>query len=243
MRRAASCFYFLSALVLSGLLSGCGTPPPPPPVGATVPALHQVNGWPLLLAPIDDTEYNRKYKFAGPMVGVRYITIHNTAGYISAWDERNRVNDSRADRKAVSFHFAVDEKWAVQLLPLDQCGWHAGDLHGDGNMHSIAIEICRSNCTGKDEPLYRRSEANAVLLAAWLLDSYRLPDNALKKHQDWSGKNCPHRILDEKRWDEFCKRVFAARQAHRHPVVIEAPAAAPATPAAAAPVTTGNPRK
>lgn len=24
--------------------------------------------------------------------------------------------------------------------------------------------------------------------------------DTIKKHQDWSGKYCPHRILDDKRW-------------------------------------------
>jgi N-acetylmuramoyl-L-alanine amidase CwlA len=29
----------------------------------------------------------------------------------------------------------------------------------------------------------------------------------LKKHQDWSGKYCPHRILAEGRWQQFKKAV------------------------------------
>ena len=51
---------------------------------------------------------------------------------------------------------------------------------------------------------------NGVKLAAWLLDKYHLPLSALRKHQDWSGKNCPHRILDEHRWESFKARVGEA---------------------------------
>ncbi|MFJ6268076.1 hypothetical protein [Lysinibacillus xylanilyticus] len=29
----------------------------------------------------------------------------------------------------------------------------------------------------------------------------------MKKHQDWNGKYCPHRILNEKRWNSFLKRI------------------------------------
>ena len=86
-------------------------------------------------------------------------------------------------------------------------GWHAGDGQGKGNRASIGIEICRSRCTGKDEQLYRRAEANGVKLAACLLRKFNLPLSALRKHQDWSGKNCPHRILDEKRWESFRRQV------------------------------------
>ena len=90
-------------------------------------------------------------------------------------------------------------------------GWHAGDgAKGPGNRNSIGIEICRSRCTGERDWEYRRAEENGVLLAAWLLRKYNLPLSALRKHQDWSGKNCPHRILEEKRWESFKARVGAA---------------------------------
>ena len=36
--------------------------------------------------------------------------------------------------------------------------------------------------------------------------------SALKKHQDFSGKYCPHRILDEKSWESFVDRVRWCRE-------------------------------
>ncbi len=168
-----------------------------------------IQALPLCAGIIEPNAYNLKYKLPGPLEEVRFITIHNTVEPFSAWQERERVNNRR-DQVAVSFHFAVDEIEAVQLLPLDCHAWHAADGKGDGNMHSIAIEICRSVCIGSDEGLYRRAEDNAVILAAWLLKKYNLPIDALRKHQDWSGKYCPHRILDEKRWEEFKLKVAAA---------------------------------
>ena len=156
---------------------------------------------------LDDNPYNRRYKRPGPMPEMKYITIHNTAEPFSARQERDRVNNRR-DNMSVSFHFAVDENEAVQILELDEHGWHAGDgENGEGNNKSIGIEICRSQCYGESDHLYRESEENAVRLAATLLNYYALTPDDLRMHQDWSGKYCPHRILDEKSWESFKERV------------------------------------
>lgn len=160
---------------------------------------------------LDRNSYNNKYKYGNPMPRVEYITIHNTANVGPAVNERTYLNNRR-DNVYISFHFAVDEREAIQILPYDVNGWHAGDGQGKGNRASIGVEICRSRCTGKDEQLYRRAEENGVKLAAYLLKRFNLPLSALRKHQDWSGKNCPHRILDEKRWESFRQRVGEAMQ-------------------------------
>ena len=151
--------------------------------------------------PLPDTPEER-VKFPPPFRdGVGFVTIHNTAEPFSARDERQRVANRRDAR--TSFHFAVDEREIVQLLPLDRHGWHAGDGEGDGNLRSIGVEICRSVFRGKNEWLYRRAERNAALLASSLLRRFDLPVTALRMHRDWSGKYCPHRILEENSWADF----------------------------------------
>ena len=139
---------------------------------------------------------------------MKYITIHNTAEPFSARQERDRV-DFRRDGMSVSFHFAVDEHEAVQILPLAIHGWHAGDGRGPGNTESIGVEICRSQCRGPADWQYRRSEANAEILASALLRHFRLTAADLRMHQDWTGKYCPHRILEENRFESFRSRVSA----------------------------------
>lgn len=152
---------------------------------------------------IDSTRYNNEYK-KGEALHVKYITIHNTAEPFNALEERERMS-RRCDGKKVSFHFAVDEAGAIQLLPLTCQAFHAGDGKGSGNCESIGIEICRSACqTGK---LYSESEDNAARLTALLLQRYKLPISAVKMHKDWSGKHCPHRLLDEDRWESFLERI------------------------------------
>ena len=155
--------------------------------------------------PLPDTPEQR-IKFPAPFRGgVGFITVHNTAEPFSAADERARVANRRGVR--TSFHFAVDEREIVQLLPLEFHTWHAGDGEGDGNLRSVGVEICRSVFRGENEWLYRRAEENAVLLASSLLRHFGLPLTALRTHRDWSGKYCPHRILEADSWDSFVSRV------------------------------------
>ena len=179
---------------------------------AVTPNMEYCNGVIVEEMLLDDTPYNREHKMPGKMEELKYITIHNTWNVAPAINERTYLNN-RQDNEYISFHYAVDESGAIRILPDDQRGWHAGDgANGPGNSSSIGIEICRSRCYDEQEELYRKAEANAVLLAAWLLDQHNLPMSALKKHQDWNDKYCPHRILDENRWNEFVENVKKARK-------------------------------
>lgn len=45
---------------------------------------------------------------------------------------------------------------------------------------------------------------------ATLLKHYGWSIERVKKHQDWNGKYCPHRILSENRWNSFLKRIEEA---------------------------------
>ena len=198
MRRLHILLLAIAALAISGCASA--------PEKEQYPYTY-IGGLKIVYAYLDDNQYNRRYKLPAPMAKIKTVTIHNTAGYISAMEERDRVNNLR-NNVSLSFHYAVDENKAVQLVPLNIHTWHAGDgAKGEGNLYSISIEICRSLCTGEKEKLYRQAEENAVILAAHLLDAHNLPISALRKHQDWSGKNCPHKILDENRWEEFKSKV------------------------------------
>ncbi len=197
-------FYAAAAAIFT---AGCQSAPgmfsSAPPKVAENQDTYICNGLPIRKMLLDENDYNREYKLPGPMTP-RYVTIHNTANKAPAVRERDYLNNRR-DSVYISFHFAVDESEAVQIMPMDMHGWHAGDGHGDGNMKSIGIEICRSILYDGD--LYRRSEDNAVKLAAWLLFVNHLTIDDLRMHQDWSGKKCPHRIIEDNRWPEFRQRV------------------------------------
>lgn len=132
------------------------------------------------------------------------ICIHNTANDASAVNEIAYMINNNSD---TSYHFAVDDVQAVQGLPLDRNGWHAGDgLNGRGNRKSIGIEICYSKSGG---PRFKQAEKNAAKLTAQLLKERGWGIDRVKKHQDYSGKYCPHRTLSETGWANFLSMVQA----------------------------------
>ena len=130
-----------------------------------------------------------------------YVTIHNTANRMPAKNEVSYVHSRQGE---VTYHFAIDDKECIQLLPLTKSAWHAGDGRGSGNTKSVAIEICYS--LDKGDKRYPIAEDNAAHKAAELLYSKGFGVDRLRKHQDWSGKYCPHRLLDNNGWNAFKQR-------------------------------------
>lgn len=130
-----------------------------------------------------------------------YITVHNTYNDASA---NNEVQYMISNSNQVSYHFAVDDKEVVQGIPLDRNAWHCGDGQGAGNRKSIGIEICYSKSGGTK---YYQAEGLAIQFIAQLLKERGWGIDRVKKHQDWSGKHCPHRILDEGRWQSFLNAI------------------------------------
>ena len=128
------------------------------------------------------------------------ITVHNTWNDASA---DNEVKYMIGNNKKVSFHIAVDDKEAVQGIPLDRNAWHAGDGNGKGNRSSIGVEICHSKSGGER---FAKAERNAAELIASMLKERGWGIDRVKKHQDWSGKYCPHRTLDLG-WQRFLNMV------------------------------------
>lgn len=149
------------------------------------------------------TYYTHHYKMQP-----KYVTIHNAAtkGSAKQIHEYNKACITAAPDGIKSWHYSVDEAEAYQALPDNVNAWHAGDGgQGPGNRESISIEIARD--LDYSSNLYQRSEDNAARLAAYLLKEYNLTVDDLRRHYDWSGKICPHRIIEANSWDDFKAKV------------------------------------
>ncbi|MGX6634149.1 N-acetylmuramoyl-L-alanine amidase [Bacillus velezensis] len=150
---------------------------------------------------VSSEEYS--LKCPNPMTP-EYITIHNTANDASA---ANEISYMTGNRESTSYHFAVDDKEVIQGIPLNRNAWHSGDgTNGTGNRKSIGVEICYSKSGGAR---YEEAEALAIKFVAQLLKERGWGVDRIRKHQDWNGKYCPHRILDEGRWDEVKSSIVA----------------------------------
>ena len=134
-------------------------------------------------------------------MNAEYITIHNTSNSAPA---RNEVSYMQGNNLQTGFHVAIDENYVIKCADFNRNTWHAGDgASGTGNRKSIGIEICRS--TG-DANLFARAEQNCAEYVAKLLKERGWGISKVKKHQDWSGKYCPHKTLD-KGWQRFLNMI------------------------------------
>ena len=151
---------------------------------------------------VNDLISKNKYSIKCPYSMVpEFIVIHNTSNDASA---KNEVKYMKSNSMQTSYHFAVDEVEVRQALPLDRNAWHAGDgVSGKGNRKGIAIEICYSKSGGER---FLKAEENAARLVAKILKEYGWAIDRVKKHQDFSGKYCPHRTLDMG-WQRFLDKV------------------------------------
>lgn len=142
-----------------------------------------------------------KYKIKCPYtMDSEFIVVHNTANDASARDEiayMIRNNDQ------ISFHYAIDDKEIVQGIPENRNAWHAGDGNGPGNRKGIGIEICYSKSGGTR---FIEAEKLAAKFIAFKLNEKGWGIDKIKKHQDFSGKYCPHRTLDMG-WQRFLNMI------------------------------------
>ena len=171
------------------------------------------NGVPFRRMLVDSSKYSLKCPYA---MTPKKITIHATDNQATA---NNEISYMRNNNSSTSFHVAIDEKEAVQGLPYNRNGWHAGDgRNGYGNRNTIGIEMARSydrnrNTTRLNEPLksqWEKTFNNTIKFVAQLCIDLGIVANKsnIKKHQDWSGKYCPKKILDDKTWDKLVNGII-----------------------------------
>lgn len=143
---------------------------------------------------LEESKYNLKCPYE--MIP-KFIIVHNTYNDAPA---KNEIAYMVRNDSSTSFHIAVDDVEAIQGIPFNQNSWNCGDgRNGNGNRNGISIEICYSKSGGER---WEKAKTNAVELIAQLLKQYGWGIEQVKKHQDFSNKYCPHRILDEG-WEGF----------------------------------------
>ncbi|MEC1178555.1 N-acetylmuramoyl-L-alanine amidase [Metasolibacillus meyeri] len=132
----------------------------------------------------------------------QFICVHETDNNNigSDADAHSRLQKNGNNRQA-SWHWQVDDKEAVQSFSHDIRCWAAGN----GNNSSIHVEIC-VNRDGN----YNRAVNNAAILIAKIMKEEKIPLTRIVQHHYWTGKHCPRKIRDEKRWEQFINLVNKA---------------------------------
>lgn len=192
-----------------------------------------INGVPVIVNIVPKGNY--KVRPALAMAKPKTIAIHNTGNKSKGANAKahNKLlhnNVAKGDKSPwASYQFVVDENAIYQNIPLNESAWHTGDGSGvnSGNRTSIGIEICEH----ADQTSYAKAEANAVHLVVALMNAFGLGISAVKPHQAYSGKYCPHIILDRNGgFTTFTNAVNRAKAGNSFVVKDDGKAISPNTP-------------
>jgi N-acetylmuramoyl-L-alanine amidase len=133
------------------------------------------------------------------------LTLHNTGSPNASAENHSSFLLNNPDLNR-SWHCTIDENSIVIHIPFNERAWHSAT--SVGNQTSLGFEVCEYTD-------YARSK-KAIENAAWfcakvLHDRGITPANGakwLRTHESWSGKHCPHVILDTYGWSNFILTVI-----------------------------------
>lgn len=168
----------------------------------------------------------------GPLYadGQKWITVHETGnpnrganaqmhadfvrgagGYGGGGYPAGNYSDGRdpAGYEGVSFHWAVDDREAIRLLPRTERAWQASDgAQGTGNS-SESIETC----VNADGDWGKTKENLARLVSRLAIEDEAHGFERIAQHNKWArdGKNCPTRLRANygAEWNALMARIRA----------------------------------
>lgn len=128
-------------------------------------------------------------------------TAENHIAYFQGLRHQN-PHDGRDDRYAGAELF-VDRDSAVEIIPLDEEAYHAGNRWY--NQRSIGIELCIE----RDGTFHPDTIKRAIKIGAYLCNKYRInPLTKQIRHFDVTGKICPKPWVDHpERFEQFKRDV------------------------------------
>ena len=127
-------------------------------------------------------------------------TIGHNAKFLAQMQYNTAYVNAPGDSRNASWHYQVDENNIYQSFPDSVAAWHAGEKYG--NYYAIGIEMC-VNQDGNYEGAMR----NNAKLIAYLMHQYNLTLENVKRHYDFSGKECPSYMIRTNRWVEFTELI------------------------------------
>jgi len=131
---------------------------------------------------------------------IKYIVIHETDNFAKGTGAKNHSKFLKSTTDSTSWHYTVDDKEIYHHIPDNEIAHHAATE--SGNKNGVGIELC----VNKDGNFNKTFE-NATKLVAYLIKEYNLETSDIKTHHDFSGKDCPHSILQNNRMNEFIRKV------------------------------------
>lgn len=161
-------------------------------------------------APYIDVQLLTPNSYSRPQIAiekVNYIAIHYTANPGSgAQANRDYFENLATTRETkVSSHFVVGlDGEVIQCIPTSEMSYATNSR----NVDSVSIECCHMDETGifSDE-----TYDSVVKLTAWLCTRFGLTEDAVIRHYDVTGKECPKYYVDHPDAWEQMKADIAAQ--------------------------------
>lgn len=139
-----------------------------------------------------------------PLEQVNSIFVHYTAnpGTNAAQNRSYFANLAQTKETSASAHFIIGyEGEIVQCVPL----WEIAYAVKGRNYDSISIECCYLEESGK---FTQETYDSLIRLTSWLLGIYELDTDAVLRHYDEGGKNCPkYYVENETEWGKLVRDI------------------------------------
>lgn len=142
--------------------------------------------------------------------------VHETGNYGpgAGADRHLKYLQDGAEGKQLSYHITVDEKKAIQIIPLDEVSWHGGDSGGPCNMRGVSMEICvQDNNKHKVQTRANAEELSAALMMAKNLTRIQTHRQCCNDARNPAGchTGCPESIFNDGYWTTYVSKVNAWR--------------------------------
>lgn len=138
-----------------------------------------------------------------------FVVIHNDAGRMKP---KRYISFLRNRDKALGIaHFYCNRDTIVQVVPIENIGYHTGDWWS--NCRSVGYEVCES-LSASDEEFLQNEDVTLLKAAADLVEAgMPISRETVRLHHEFVPTSCPHRSMElhggttESVWSYFIERM------------------------------------
>ena len=121
-----------------------------------------------------------------------FVVIHNDAGRMKP---KRYISFLRNRDKALGIaHFYCNRDTIVQVVPIENIGYHTGDWWS--NCRSVGYEVCES-LSASDEEFLQNEDVTLLKAAADLVEAgMPISPETVRLHHEFVPTSCPHRSME-----------------------------------------------
>lgn len=129
---------------------------------------------------------------SGLLESFDFVVIHNDAGRMKP--KRYISFLSNRDKALGIAHFYCNRDTIVQVVPIENIGYHTGDWWS--NCRSVGYEVCES-LSASDEEFLQNEDVTLLKAAADLLEAgMPISRETVRLHHEFVPTSCPHRSME-----------------------------------------------